>query len=138
MKNEDKTTLDPMKNWVSEVGTETPAEGFHLSVLKKIEALPQTSAEYRPVISALGWKLIWGFIISIFAGSIIFVPSQPETSSLFDKLPPFRVPAVDFRIYDFIPRVPDLSTNLLLGIGTFFIMGSLLIVSTLYHKRANV
>jgi len=138
MKNENKRSVDPMKKWISEAGAESPAEGFHLAVLKKIEALPQAKTVYRPVISALGWKLIMGFISSIFLWSILFVPSQRETSSLFDKVPSLKLPAFDFKAYDYIPRIPDISSNLLLGISAFFIMATLLIVSSLNHKRINL
>jgi hypothetical protein len=138
MKKEDEHITDPMKRWIAEAGTETPREGFHLSVLKKIEALPQRNLVYTPVISPLSWKLILGFISSIFGWCIVMVPPQPATNSLFDRFSELRLPTISFQWYEIAPRLPDLSPNLLLGIGAFFIMGTLAIVGTLYQRQANI
>lgn len=138
MKNEKINTPDPVKRWLTEAGTDAPGEGFHFSVLKKIEALSQSKIEYKPVISPLGWKLILGLISSIFAWSIFFAPAHPEKGSLFGKLPDLKIPSIDLSVYKLSFPSLDFSTNLLLGISTFFIIGSLLIVSTLRNKQTEL
>jgi len=138
MKNEESKALDPMKRWISEAGTDTPGDQFHLSVLKKIEALPQAKDVYSPVISPLGWKIILGFITSIFVWSAFFVPAQATDSSLFDKLPKLKLPAFNLPLNNLALPSPDLSPNLLLGIAAFFVMGFLLIVNTLRNKQAEL
>ena len=138
MKNEESRSLDPVKRWLSEAGTETPGDQFHLSVLKKIEALPRPKAVYNPVISPLGWKIILGFIMSIFVWGVFFVPSQTKTHTLFEQLPRLKLPAFNLPVNNVTFPSPELSSNLLLGITAFFIMGLLLIVNTLRRKHAEL
>lgn len=127
-----------MKKWISEAGAESPGEGFHLSVLQKIEALPKSTMVYNPVISPFGWKLILGFILSIFAWSIFLVPAQTKTTSLLDKIPQIELPSLDLNLFDFSIPVPDLSPQFLIGIGVFFIMGFIMIIDTIRNKQAGI
>jgi hypothetical protein len=138
MKNEKIKPFDSMKKWIVEAGTDSPGDEFHWSVLKKIEALPQARTVYRPVISSLGWKLIVGFIASIFAWCILMVPARPETSTLFDKIPKLKTPIPSFKLVDLSFSIPDFGPQFLLGIAVFFIMSFLLIIGTLQNKQAKV
>ncbi|MBA4301131.1 MAG: hypothetical protein C0433_13665 [Cyclobacterium sp.] len=138
MKKETHCVSDPIKKLIIDAGVQSPGEDFHLSVLNKIESLQKTSAVYQPVISSLGWKLIFGFISSIFGGSILFIPSESESSSLFDKLPSVNLPLPDLTFYNFkIPTV-DFSPPFLIGIMAFFILGFIMIVGTLRNKQVSV
>ncbi|OOG77431.1 hypothetical protein B0E43_04835 [Algoriphagus sp. A40] len=138
MKNEIVNSEDPMKKWIKEAGSEFPGEGFHLSVLKKIEALPKSTLVYKPIISPLGWKLIFGFIFAIFFWSILMIPSQQETTSLFDKIPPVNLPSLDRNLLNFNIPVPNLSPQFLIGISAFFSLGFIMIWGTLRNKQAGV
>ncbi|HSF52684.1 MAG TPA: hypothetical protein VLA71_02975 [Algoriphagus sp.] len=138
MKNENINSADPIKKWILEAGAESPGEGFHWSVLKKIEALPKSTLVYKPVISPLGWKFIIGFILAIFSWSIFLIPAQPENTSLLDKLPPIKFPSLNINLFDFTIPAPDLSPQFLIGIGAFFIMGCIMIIGTLRNKQADI
>lgn len=138
MKNETFNSDDPMKKWIKEAGSDFPGEGFHLSVLKKIESLPKSTLVYKPVISAMGWKLILGFILAIFIYSILLVPAQPETTSLFDKLPSVNLPSLDQNLLNFTFSAPNLSPQFLIGIGAFFSLGFIMVWGTLRNKQAGI
>lgn len=136
MRQEEK--VDQLAIWIKEAGTESPEEGFHLTVMQKIEALPKVNYTYEPVISPLAWKLIIGLITSIFLGSIVLVPTDQTTPSLFDKFPSPRFPS--FRL-DWInlsfPSL-DISLPFLTGIIAFFILGFFMILGTMRNKQAGV
>lgn len=138
MKNKTINSDDPIKKWIKEADSEFPGDGFHLSVLKKIETLPKSSLVYQPIISPLGWKLIFGFILAMFFGSILLVPAQPETTSLFDKLPSINIPTLDRNLLNFNIPLPNLSPQFLIGIGAFFSMGFIMVWGTLRNKQAGV
>ncbi len=138
MKNEESKELDPMRRWISEAGTENPGNQFHLSVLKKIEGLAGPSTTYSPVISAFCWKIIFGFIASIFVWCALFVPPSTQDSALFEQIPKVKLPVLDLSIKILAFPTPELSSNLLLGIGAFFLMGMLLILSILYDRHAKL
>lgn len=138
MKNKRINPNDSLKKWIIEAGTETPGEEFHLSVLKKIEALPQSTLTYQPVISPLGWKLILGFIASIFGWSVVLVPAQPETPSLFDRLPTINLPSLNLNLYEFNIPTLDFSPQFLIGIGAFFILGFIMIIGTIRNKHFGI
>lgn len=129
---------DPMKKWMVEAGMESPGEEFHLSVLKKIEALPKLSPNYQPVISPLGWKLILGFIFAVFSWSILMIPADPKSTSLFDKIPSIKLPVPEFNLYNFTMPSLDFSPQFLLCICAFFFLGFLLIVGTIRQKQVGV
>lgn len=137
MTKEESNQFDPMKKWIQEVGTDELGAEFHLSVLKKIEALPKTSLTYEPVISALAWRLIMIFISGIFVGSLLFLPSDSDNTSLFDKLPPVKIPNPSLLFYDFSLPNFDFSPQFLMGIATFFILGFIMVVRTLRNKQVG-
>lgn len=138
MKRVEPNDLDPMKKWITEAGTDSPGSEFHLSVLKKIETLPQISSNYEPVISSLGWKLILLFISVIVGGSFLFVPAEQNTPSLFDKIPPLKLPSFNFDVYRFRLPMIEISTPFLMGIAAFFILGFIMIVGTIRNKQAGI
>lgn len=138
MKNEDLNHTDPIGKWIHEAGTESLKADFHLSVLKKIESLPKTSSIYQPVISPFAWKLILIFITGIFGGSLVFLPSNQNDISLFDKLPPVKLPSPSFSLYNFSLPTIDFSQQFSLGIIAFFILGFIMIVGTIRNKQAGI
>lgn len=138
MNKENSNHLDPMKKWIKEAGTDSLGSEFHFSVLKKIEALPQVNSKYEPVISPLGWKLIMVFISVIAGGSLIFVPASKESPSLFDKLPSFKLNAINFDLYSFSLPFIELSPPFIMGIVAFFILGFLMIIGTIRNKQAGI
>lgn len=138
MKNEKISPSDPIKKWLKETGTEMPGEEFHLSILKKIETLPKTTLVYKPVISPFGWKLILGFILSIIGWGVLSAPVQPESVSVFDKLPQVNLTPLAKYLYDFSLPAPDLSPQFLIGIGAFFILGFIMIIGTMRNKQAGI
>lgn len=138
MKRVKPNDLDPMKKWIKEAGTDSPGSEFHLSVLKKIETLPQISTNYEPVISSLGWKLILVFISVIVGGSFVFVPADQNNPSLFDKFPPLKLPSFKFDLYSLRLPMIEISTPFLMGIVTFFILGFIMIVGTIRKKHAGI
>ncbi len=138
MKNETRHSDDPIEKWIKEAGSDFPGEEFHLSVLKKIEAMPKTSLAYQPVISSKGWKLIIGVILGIIVWSIMMVPAQPDSVSLFDKLPAVKLPAVDLNLFQFNLPAPNLGPQFLIGIGAFFSLGFIMVWGTLRNKQAGV
>lgn len=134
MKNE-KNSLDPLKRWLTEVGTDSPRSEFHLSVLKKIETVPQATKVYQPVISSLGWKMILAFVAGIVVCSMAFVPAEPTANSLSN-----RIPNIDYwtylqRLPDLPISIPDFSSQFLLGIIAFSILGFILIAGTIRDKQ---
>lgn len=133
MKQEELNKVDPMKNWIKEAGLETLGPEFHLSVLKKIEVLPKTNISYTPVISSFGWKVILSLIAIVFLGSMIFIPADSDSPSLFDKLPVFQFPKfnLSFPYLDFSPPF-------FLSIITFFILGFIMIVGTIRNNKVGV
>lgn len=138
MKNKKTNSADPMKKWITEAGTDTPGDEFHFSVLKKIESLPKTTLVYQPIISPMGWKLILGFILSIFAWSIFLTPDQPEASSLFGKLPLIKLPSLSNYLIDISFPILDISPQFLIGIGVFFILGFIMIIETIRNKQVGI
>lgn len=137
MIKQESNQLDPMKKWIQEAGTDKLGTEFHLSVLKKIEALPKSSLTYEPVISSLAWKLILMFILGIFFGSFLLLPSNQNETSLFDKLPPIRFPNPIFSLYNYNLPIIDFSPQFLMGIIAFFTLGFIMIVGTLRNKHAG-
>lgn len=138
MNIEEQNPIDPMKKWIQEAGTENLGAEFHLSVLKKIEALPRTSSKYEPVISALGWKLILIFILGIFGSSLLFLPSSPAEISVFEKIPPTQFPSLSYDLYNFRFPMIEFSPQFLMGIVVFFILGFIMIVGTIRNKQAGI
>lgn len=138
MTKEELNHSDPIKKWIHEAGTHELGEDFHLSVLKKIETRSKTSSAYEPVISPLAWKLILIFIIGIFSGSWLFLPSSQNDMSLYDKLPSIKFPNSSFLLYDFNLPLNDFSPQFIMGIITFFILGFITVVSNLRNKQAGV
>lgn len=138
MNKEEQNPMDPMKKWIREAGTDTLGTEFHLSVLKKIEALPRTNSRYEPVISALGWRLILIFISGIFGGSLIFLPSNPSEISVFEKILSTKFPSLSYDLYNFRFPLIELSPPFLMGIVTFFILGFIMIVGTIRNKQAGI
>lgn len=138
MKDKRINPNDPLKKWIAEAGKESPGEEFHLSVLKKIEALPQSSLSYQPVISPLGWRLIFGLIGLIFGWSVVAVPARPETPSLFDKLPTIKLPLPNLSLHEISIPTLDFSPQFLMGINAFFILGFIMIIGTIRNKRFGI
>jgi hypothetical protein len=138
MKQEKLKPLDPIKKWIAEAGTDTPGDGFHLSVLRKIETQPKMATVYQPVISPLAWTLIFAPIASIIAWSILFAPAQQDNATILDALQRLKFTVPKFSFFDINFPSPDLSPQFLLGIAAFFILGFLMIIGTLRNKQADV
>ncbi len=139
MKREEKKEVnDPLVKWMVEAGTDSPGEGFHISVLAKIETYSKSQVVYSPIISPFGWRLIFGFIVSIFGGTILFNPSAVDEPSLFDKIPPFKLPSIDFSGFNFHLFSFDFSPQFLTGIIAFFILGFVMILDTMRRNHASL
>ena len=133
MKQEELNKLDPLKNWIKEVGMESPGPEFHMAVLKKIEVLPKTYLSYTPVISSFAWKVILGLLAVVFIGSLVFIPADSHSTSLFDKLPEYRVPKFNLTF----PSL-EFSPPFFLSIIAFFILGFIMIVGTIRNNKVGV
>ncbi|MFN4000094.1 hypothetical protein [Algoriphagus sp.] len=138
MNKEEQNSIDSLKNWIKEAGTDSLGSEFHLSVLNKIEALPKTSSTYEPVISPFAWKLIFIFIAGIFGGSIIFFPSSENNPSLFDKIPPIKLPSFSLELYNFSFPTINFAPPFIMGIAAFFILGFIMIAGTIRDKQTGV
>lgn len=138
MTKEESNHFDRLKNLFRDAGSETLGPEFHLSVLKKIEERQKISLTYEPVISPLAWKLIFIFISLIVGGSLLFLPSKPNSPSMFEKIPPLRFPSFSFSLYNFSLPSIDFSPPFLMGIAAFFILGFIMIVGTLKNKQADI
>lgn len=133
MKQEELNKVDPLENWIKEAGMETLGPEFHLSVLKKIEVLPKTNTSYTPVISSFGWKVILGLIALVFTGSLIFIPADSDSPSLFDRLPVYQLPKFNL----ILPSL-DFSPPFFLSIIAFFILGFIMIVGTIRNNKVGI
>lgn len=76
-----------IRNWIKEAGPENLSNDFHLKVLSKIENAH--SFQYKPVISPLGLKLIASLIIFLVLMTILFIPNDNSTSTLWNQIPDF-------------------------------------------------
>jgi hypothetical protein len=133
MKQEELNKVDPLKNWIKEAGMETLGPEFHISVLKKIEAMPKVNSSYTPVISSFGWKVILGLIALVFTGSLIFIPADADSPSLFDKIPAVQLPKFNLTL----PTL-DFSPPFFLSLIAFFILGFIMIVGTIRNNKVGI
>lgn len=76
-----------IRNWINEAGTENLSKDFHLKVLSRIEETHPI--QYKPVISSLGIKLIASFILFIVLFTILFIPNDNSTATLWNQIPEF-------------------------------------------------
>lgn len=138
MKQEKLKPSDPIKKWIAEAGAETPGDEFHLSVLRKIEAQPNVVPAYRPVITPLAWVLIFVPIASVIAWSVLFAPAQPDSTSIFGAFQRLKLSLPKLTFPDITFLSPDFSQQFLFGIATFFVLGFLMIISTIRNKRVDL
>lgn len=135
MNTENKKNTDPIQVLFKTNGLESPRSDFHLTVLMKLESLQTEKMVYKPVISSMGWKFIFSFIATIFGSSILYSPSTETSAPLFDKIPKVKFPSVDFSFFDFNFPMLDFSSQFLMGILAFSILGFIMTLETL---RKNI
>ncbi|MEB2782282.1 hypothetical protein U3A58_17965 [Algoriphagus sp. C2-6-M1] len=82
-----------IRKFIVELGTEEPPVGFHKSILASLNHAP-SATDYKPVISALAWKIIAGAIAGLCITVLIFVPNGSDATPLFDQLSGITIPEV--------------------------------------------
>ncbi len=138
MKNKASTPHDVLKKWMVETGTETLGDEFHLSVLKKIEALPQPKTYYSPVISSGAWTVIIGLIASLLGWSVFSAPSRPGNSSIVELLKRINLPKPSLDFLNLSISTPDLGSPFQLGILAFFILGFLMVLTSVRSRQSSI
>lgn len=129
MKNQGKED-EYIRQFISELGTEDPSEGFHKSILSRLNHAPSASV-YRPVISSLGWKIIAGAIATLFITVLIFVPNGSDATPLFDQLPSISIPEVAISLPRISFPVINLSPIVLHSLVAFIILAFLTVITSL-------
>ncbi len=136
MKDEHHAPQDHLKKWITEAGCDTPDEGFHLDVLKKIEVLPQKSPVYQPVIAPWAWTMIVGLIVFIVAASTWTPPSPTAPSSFTDVLQHLKLTVPQEFVPNFALPSLDLSPPFVIGLLAFSILAFLTIARTMRQRQS--
>lgn len=135
MKNQGKEE-EYIRQFIAELGTDTPSEGFHKSIMKKIN--PKTSLSYyRPVISSLTWKIIGGTIAILFIAVILFVPNGSDVNFLFNQLPGFSLPELAISLPKVSFPVIDVSPIVLQSLVAFMLLAFLTVVTSMRRWKAS-
>jgi hypothetical protein len=138
MINQIELNSGPLKKLIVEAGTDSPGGAFQSAIFSKLEKLSKTPAAYQPVISAMGWKFILAFILSIFFVVLFTSPADRQSTSLIGKLPDFKLPILNFSFPNFNLHQLDFSPPFLIGIIAFFILGFFVILATIRNKQAGI
>lgn len=125
-----------IRQFIAELGTESPSEGFHKSIMKKIN--PRTSLSYyRPVISGLTWKIIGTTIAILFIAVFLFVPNGNEANSLFNQLPGFSFPEVAISLPKVSLPIIDVSPIVLQSLVAFILLAFLTVVTSMRRWKTS-
>lgn len=138
MNTENQKNTDPIQALFKMNGLESPGSDFHLTVLKKLESLQTEKIIYKPVISSLGWKFIMGFIAAIFGSSILLAPGTETPTPLFKNISEWKLPILDFSLFNFSFPMLDFSPQFSTGILAFSILGFIMILGTLRKNMEGV
>jgi hypothetical protein len=138
MKKDEIKAGDPLEKFIKEAGTVSPGDDFHLSVLRKIEALPKVTTAYEPVISPLAWKCIAGIVLAIAGWSVWISPAPSESYALLESLRQIKLPMPRFSLYNYISFSQGVSPQFLMGLVAFFVMGFLIVVKTIRNQHADI
>lgn len=85
-----------MRKLFSEIGSESPANDFHLKVLSKIEANKRIA--YQPILSPLVIKAILAGILTIAVLTLILIPENENSLTLFDQIGNSTLTKLDFQL----------------------------------------
>lgn len=69
---------------------------------------------------------------------MIFMPAKGNSTSLFDKLPPMKMPKFNFEVSSLMFPAIDLSPQFLMSLVVFFILGFIMILGTIRNKQAGI
>ena len=135
MKNQDTEDLY-IRQFITELGAEMPSEGFHKSILQKIN--PRTSvSSYKPAISSTAWKIIGSALAILFITVFLFVPNGSDANSLFNQLPIVTFPKVAISLPKLSLPVINLSPIVMQSLVGFIILAFLTVITTMRKWRIS-
>lgn len=135
MKNQGKDE-EYIRQFITELGTVSPSEGFHKSILEKINSSASVST-YKPVISSLAWKIIGSTLAILFIAVFLFVPNGSEANSVFSQLPELTIPAVAISLPKLKVPVINVSPVVIQSLLAFLILAFLTFITTLRRWRIS-
>lgn len=125
-----------IRQFIIELGTESPSSSFHKSILNRLRP-KQTISAYRPVISSLGWKIIGGAIAAIVVTVLLFLPSGGNPTPLFNQIPSVSIPQVAISLPKiYFPNL-ELSTIVLQSLVVFTLLAMISIITTLKKWKVS-
>lgn len=119
-----------IRQYISELGSENPSEGFHKSTIGKLRSTQPVSV-YKPVISSLGWKMIGGAIAILVISILLFMPYGANTSPLFNQLTPELIPQLSIILPKIALPSLDLSASVVQSLLVFTLLIFITIITTL-------
>ncbi|WP_057939870.1 hypothetical protein [Algoriphagus resistens] len=119
-----------IRQFIGELGTENPSIGFHKSIVAKLNHVPFASV-YKPVISALAWKIIGCAIASIVISVLLFLPGGQNSISLVDQVSKIPFPQVTISLPKVSLPVLELSSLVIQSLVVFIVLGIITVITTL-------